>query len=184
MNSKSLSAVENNIDLRRRDLRDLVVRPHHTAISCRDWDRAKSFFVDLLGFKVVGEIARREEENLGIVSGLPGGICRFAMLERAGYHIELLKWIHPQGEKVELRQCDIGIVHLCIEVTDSEKVRKLLVAEGYESISDVQVLRGGRAKVFYCKGPDAVVVEFLELVPMQSWSETDSLNRQHSGDAT
>ena len=30
---------------------DLIVRQHHTAVSCRDWDGMKAFFVDLLGFK-------------------------------------------------------------------------------------------------------------------------------------
>jgi len=150
----------------------LVKRPHHTAVSCHDWDRAKHFFVELLGFKVLGEIGRREEAALGTVSGLPGGICRFAMLERGGYHIELLKWLTPQGRRLEVRQCDIGIVHLAIEVSDAKAAREHLLAEGYETISDVQSLRGGRAKVFYCHGPDGVIVEFLELVPQQMWSES------------
>jgi hypothetical protein len=94
------------------------------------------------------------------------------MLELGGYHVELLKWLTPEGKKIEIRQCDIGIVHLCLEVSDAQEVRTRLMAEGYETISDVQSLRGGRAKVFYCKGPDDVIVEFLQLVPEQSWFES------------
>ncbi|RTL55286.1 MAG: glyoxalase/bleomycin resistance/dioxygenase family protein [Bradyrhizobiaceae bacterium] len=153
----------------------LVARPHHTALSCRDWVKTKSFFVDLLGFQVIGEIDRREEPALSVVSGVPNGVCRFAMLERGGYHVELLKWISPEGRDVDIRQNDIGIVHIAIEVSDAQAARNLLLGEGYETISDVQSLRGGRARVFYCKGPEGIIVEFLELVPEQSWSESSAL---------
>ncbi len=71
---------------------DLIVRQHHTAVSCRDWDAMKSFFVDLLGFKVLGEIENRDEAPLATVTGMPGAACRWAMLELGGYHIELFKW--------------------------------------------------------------------------------------------
>ena len=46
-------------------LTDLIVRQHHTAVSCRDWDAMKSFFVDLLGFKVLGEMENRDEAAAG-----------------------------------------------------------------------------------------------------------------------
>jgi catechol 2,3-dioxygenase-like lactoylglutathione lyase family enzyme len=166
-------AVTNNVPVQEfaeRPLSALVKRPHHTAISCQDWDRTKSFFVDLLGFHVVGEIERRDEANLRIVSGVPGGVCRFAMLECAGYHIELLKWLEPVGRRVDVRQFDVGIVHLCLEVSDAIAASLLLHEAGYETVSEVQSLRGGRAKAFYCKGPEGVMIEFLELVPEQSWS--------------
>ncbi len=67
-----------------------------------------------------------------------------------------------------MRQCDIGIVHLCLEVNDAQQMRESIVKAGFETISEVQVLRDGRAKAFYCRGPDDIVVEFLELVK-QSW---------------
>lgn len=145
-------------------LRDLVVGPHHTAISCRDWDRTRSFFVDLLGFSVMGEIDRRDEPALGILAGLPGGVCRWAMLQFGHYQIEIIKWLTPEGKPIGIRQCDIGLTHVCIEVTDAEEVRRRIIAAGYEPISEVQSLRGGKAKPFYCYGPDGVVIEFLELI--------------------
>ena len=76
---------------------DLIVRQHHTAVSCADWDKVKSFFVDLLGFKVLGEMEKRDEAQLATVTGLPGAACRWAMLEHSGYHIELFKSRTPEG---------------------------------------------------------------------------------------
>jgi catechol 2,3-dioxygenase-like lactoylglutathione lyase family enzyme len=50
---------------------DFVVRAHHTAFSCADYDAAKRFFVDLLGFKVVGEMEDRSGDGLDVVVGMP-----------------------------------------------------------------------------------------------------------------
>ena len=141
---------------------DLIVRQHHTAVSCRDWDTIKSFFVDLLGFKVLGEMEKRDEAPLATVTGMPGATCRWAMLELAGYHIELFKWLTPEGKSVPLRQCDHGLTHICFQVKDAPEVHRRMIAAGYEPLSEVLSLRGGRAKPFYCRGPEGMIVEFVE----------------------
>jgi len=143
-------------------LNDLILRQHHTAVSCADWDRMRSFFVDLLGFKVVGEMERRGEPELAIVTGLPGATCRWAMLELSGYHIELFKWLTPEGKPIPIRQCDQGLTHICFQVTDAAEAHRRMVAAGYEPLSAVQSLRGGRARPFYCRGPEGLIVEFVE----------------------
>jgi catechol 2,3-dioxygenase-like lactoylglutathione lyase family enzyme len=91
-----------------QSVHDLIVRQHHTAVSCNDWDKMKSFFVDLLGFKILGEMENRNEADLSKVTGMPGAACRWAMLELGGYHIELFKWLTPEGKPVPIRQCDHG----------------------------------------------------------------------------
>ena len=143
-------------------IHDLIVRQHHTAVSCRDWDAMKSFFVDLLGFKVLGEMDKRDESLLATVTGLPGAACRWAMLELGGYHIELFKWLTPEGKPIPIRQCDHGLTHIAFQVKDAEEVHRRMLAAGYEPLSPVQSLRGGRAKPFYCRGPEGMIVEFVE----------------------
>jgi glyoxylase I family protein len=145
-----------------QSVRDLIERPHHTAVSCRDWDRMRAFFVDLLGFKVVGEMDKRDEPDLSIVTGLPGASCRWAMLALGGYHIELFKWLTPEGKPVPIRQCDHGLTHICLQVKDSREVRRRMIAAGHEPLSEVLSLRGGRAVAFYCRGPEGLIVEFVE----------------------
>ena len=41
-----------------------------------------------------------------------GARCKWAMLERDGYHIELFAWMTPKGEPVPIRQCDLGYTHI------------------------------------------------------------------------
>ena len=141
---------------------DLIVRQHHTAVSCRDWDAMKSFFVDLLGFKVLGEIENRDEAPLATVTGMPGAACRWAMLALGGHHIELFKWLTPEGKPVPIRQCDHGLTHIAFQVNDAEEARRRMIAAGCQPLSEVQSMRGGRAVAFYCKGPEGIIVEFVE----------------------
>jgi glyoxylase I family protein len=145
-----------------QSVKELIVRAHHTALSCSDWDKAKEFFVDIIGFKVVGEIDNRDEPPMNIVTGMPGQRCRWAMLELGGYHIELFKWLAPEGRPSTLQQNDIGYTHIGFQVTNADEVRRRLEAAGYAAISDVQSLRGGRARPFYCKGPEGLLIEFVE----------------------
>lgn len=141
---------------------DLVVRTHHTAFSCRDWPAAKRFFVDICGFKVLGENLDRGEPELAQVVGMPGARCKWAMLERDGYHIELFEWLTPTGKPIDIRQCDFGFTHIGIQVRDAAEVHKRLVAAGYAPLSRPISLRGGRANAFYCRGPENAVFEFVE----------------------
>ncbi len=143
-------------------IKDFVVRAHHTAFSCNDYDAARGFFVDTLGFTVVGEMEDRSGDGLDVVVGMPGARCRWAMLELGGYHIELFKWIMPEGKPVNLRQCDIGYTHICIQVRDIEEVHRRLTAGGWMPLSKPGNMRGGRAKPFYCKGPEGCIVEICE----------------------
>lgn len=142
---------------------DLVVRTHHTAFSCRDYAAARRFFVDILGFKVVGEMVDRSGDGLDVVVGMPGARCSWAMLELGGHHIELFKWHSPaDGRELGLRQNDIGYTHICMQVRDIDEVHRRLTAAGYQPLSQPGNMRGGRAKPFYAKGPEGCIVEFCE----------------------
>lgn len=141
---------------------ELIIRHHHTAVSCSDWDEVRSFFVDLLGFSVLGEMERRDEPELSTTTGLPGATCRWAMLELGDFRIELFKWLAPEGKIVPIRQCDAGITHICFQVEDADEVRRRMISAGYEPVSEVQSLRGGRVKPFYCRGPEGITIEFAE----------------------
>ena len=142
---------------------DLVVRAQHTAFSCNDYAAARIFFVDILGFKVVGEMESRSGDGLDVVVGMPGASCHWAMLELGGYHIELFKWLTPDdGRSVAIRQNDFGYTHICLQVWDIDEVHRRLTAAGYAPLSRPGNMRGGRARPFYAKGPEGCVVEFCE----------------------
>ncbi len=144
-------------------LGDLVVRPHHTAVCVEDFDAAQDFFCDILGMRVEGAMARRDEAGLSAVVGLPGAAARWAMLERDGYRIELFKYFQPEGVTVNIRQCDRGITHVAFQVTDADAAYEKIIAAGFDTYSPPIDLRGGASRPFYIKGPEGIVVELIEI---------------------
>lgn len=142
---------------------DLVVSPHHTALSVHDFEIAKAFFVDVLGFRVENEIRNRGESALGVTVGMPGARCDWAMLERQGHRIELFRWFEPEGKPHGRHQADIGYTHICMQVSDVTETWQRLTAAGWEALSEPQSLRGGVARPVYIIGPEGCIVEFLEL---------------------
>lgn len=146
-------------------IRDLIVRPHHTALSVEDFEATRDFFTDVVGMNLESEMDHRDENDLGIVVGLPGAVVRWALLEMGGYRLELFKYYSPAGQRHPVRQCDIGLTHICFQVSDADETHRRLVAAGHKTISVPRVLRGGRSKPFYLIGPEEIAVEFLELHP-------------------
>ncbi len=141
---------------------DAVRHVHHTALCVTDFERARDFYVDFLGFELEGEMDQRNEPELGTVVGLDGAMIRWALLRLGTHRIELFKYHQPQGKSDARRQCDFGFTHLAFEVGDVDAVYARTQEAGYEAISPPQVMRGGRTKAFYLLEPEGAVTEFIE----------------------
>ncbi|MBP5857125.1 VOC family protein [Marivibrio halodurans] len=140
----------------------MIRQMHHTAVSVRDFDAARDFFVDVLGFAVEGEARARDEPALGEVVGLPGAVVDWAMLARGEDRIELFRYHQPEGRMEPAEQCDVGYVHIAMQVDDVDAAYDAALAAGFRTRSSPRSLRGGRTRVFYMIGPEGLVVEFIE----------------------
>lgn len=142
-------------------LGDLIVASHHTALSVEDFEAARDFFVDVLGFTLEGEMDRRTD--IAPVVALPDACIRWAMLERNGYRLELFKYYTPAGERHGRSQSDRGFTHIALEVDDVDEAYRRVVALGLRTTCSPKVLRGGMTKVIYLIGPEDNVIELIEL---------------------
>lgn len=52
--------------------------------------------------------------------------------------------------------------HFCFQVKDTQEAWKRLKGAGWEPVSAPVTVRGGRARGFYCKGPEGCIIEFVE----------------------
>lgn len=145
-------------------VRDLVARPHHTALCVDDFEAARELFVQVFGFEVESEMDQRSEPGLSRVVALPDVVIRWAMLVHGGYRLELFKYYHPTGRREKLQQCDAGYTHVALEVTDVDTAYARLVAGGYRTTCPPQTLRGGRTKAVYILAPEHNVIELIEFV--------------------
>lgn len=141
---------------------DKIESVHHTAVCVVDFERMRDFFVGFLGFEIEGEMDHRAEAGLEKVVGLPGATIRWAMLRFGTHRVELFKYYQPTGNTVPLAQCDTGFTHMAFRVSDVDAIYTRAVQAGYSPISEPQLMRGGITKAFYLRGPEDVVVEFIE----------------------
>ncbi|MCL4183222.1 MAG: VOC family protein [Burkholderiaceae bacterium] len=145
-------------------LKDKLLSTHHTAICVNDFERARDFYTDFLGFEVEGEMDHRCEPALGEVVGLPGAVIRWAMLRNGTHRVELFKYYTPEGDPRARRQCDFGYSHMAFEVADVDSVYEQAMRAGYRSVSSPRALRNGRTRVFYLAEPEGAITEFIQFV--------------------
>lgn len=141
---------------------ELVKKVHHTALCVRDFDAMRAFLVDFIGFQVDAERRERTETELSVVTGQENVRIRWAMLQLGAYRIELFHYFNPTGKTDPPAQCDTGFTHLAFAVSDVHEAYARSVAAGYDPISAPQTMRGGVSQVFYLRGPENVVVEFMQ----------------------
>lgn len=145
-------------------LKDKLLSTHHTAICVNDFEHARNFYTDFLGFELEGEMDHRSELTLGEVVGLPGAEIRWAMLRHGTYRVELFKYYTPDGDRRARRQCDFGYSHMAFEVADVESVYEQSIQAGYQTVSPPRVMRQGRTKVFYLMEPEGAITEFIQFM--------------------
>lgn len=121
---------------------------HHVAIICSDYARARAFYVELLGLKVIAETYRRERDSWKLDLALPGG-----------GQIELFTFpsTPPRPSYPEAR----GLRHLAFAVTDLDAAIAELRAAKL-SVEPVRVddLTGRRFTFF--DDPDGLPLELYE----------------------
>jgi catechol 2,3-dioxygenase-like lactoylglutathione lyase family enzyme len=103
------------------------------------------------------------------------------LLDEKGNMIELLGWQSPQARKKppeHNRFTSIGIVEVCLIVSDLEEAEKRLLEKGYSFRNpiwtfgeDIESYGGGYAKIRYVEDPNGIQVELMEIVAPPSSDE-------------
>ena len=121
---------------------------HHIAIIASDYDKAKEFYVDKLGFKVKREVERKERED-------------FIIFLDGGENIEIELFIEKNPPKRLTRPEARGLRHLAFRVDDIFKSVEELKKRGIET-EDIRIdpLNGKHMTFFF--DPDGLPLELHE----------------------
>ena len=121
---------------------------HHIAIIASDYDKAKEFYVDKLGFKVKREVERKERED-------------FIIFLDAGDNIEIELFIEKNPPKRLTRPEARGLRHLAFRVDDIFKSVEELKKRGIET-EEIRIdpLNGKHMTFFF--DPDGLPLELHE----------------------
>jgi catechol 2,3-dioxygenase-like lactoylglutathione lyase family enzyme len=137
----------------------------HVGIVVSDMNASLPFYRDLLGME-----PWYDRTNAGpyidAVTGVKGAKLRMIKLRApTGGSIELLQYLsHPAGVAPARRACDVGVNHVALQVADLAALYRGLRARGIRFESEPQASPDGYAKVVYCRDPENVIVELVEVL--------------------
>ncbi|MGN1280395.1 MAG: VOC family protein [Succinivibrio sp.] len=120
---------------------------HHIAVICTDYEKAKHFYIDLLGFSVIAENYREQTKDYKI--DLVCGIVQ----------IEL--FIKPDAPKRVSSPEACGLRHLAFHVDDVEKTVNELKSKGIDC-EEVRLDTFTGKKMTFFRDPDLLPIEIHE----------------------
>jgi glyoxylase I family protein len=125
-----------------------LLKVHHLAIICSDYEKSKAFYVGVLGCTVVAEHYRADRESYKLDLAVNGV-----------YTIELFSF--PEPPKRVSRPEAAGLRHLAFTVTDIEAAVAALKAKGVQTEPvRTDEFTGKRFTFFF--DPDALPIELYE----------------------
>ena len=126
-----------------------LLRTHHVALICSDYERSKRFYVETLGLKLIAENYRAERQSYKLDLGLPDGS-----------QIELFSF--PDRPKRPSRPEACGLRHLAFAVEDVAAWKTRLEAEGI-AVEDIRVDEYTQKRFVFFADPDDLPLELYEV---------------------
>lgn len=136
----------------------------HTGIVVTDMQKSLPFYRDLLGMEVWADFCD-ESSYVQAVTNVPGAkIWMVKLKANDGTSIELLQYLsHPQ-EPRPVRACDVGCNHIAFQVDDLDALYERLTVAQIRFHTMPTLSPDGGAKVTYCRDPEGVIVELVEIL--------------------
>jgi catechol 2,3-dioxygenase-like lactoylglutathione lyase family enzyme len=138
----------------------------HTGIVVSRMEPSLRFYRDLLGMQVWDDF-HGSGPMFESLTAVPGAHIRMVKLRsQQGGSIELLQYLNcPQDVPPPVRSCDVGCNHVALEVEDLDGLYARLRQEGIEFNSPPVTTSNGGFKVAYCRDPEGVILELVEILP-------------------
>lgn len=142
-----------------------VTKTDHTGITVQSIDESLHFWIDVLGFTLLGRDTFTGK-FIAEMTGVPGTTLLQALIGAPGHTIELLQCVAPDDRQiVKPRPVDVGSVHIAFFVNDIDTLITRAATVGWNALGPTQIVDHGAlegTRLAYVRGPDGVLVEFLE----------------------
>jgi glyoxylase I family protein len=132
-----------------------LLRIHHAAIICSDYQRSKRFYTQVLGLKVLAENFRAARDSYKLDLALPDG----GQVELFSFKGAPARPSYPEAQ---------GLRHLAFEVADVQAWTRHLHAQGV-AVEDIRTDEYTGQRFVFFADPDGLPLELYE-APGQSTS--------------
>lgn len=143
----------------------MIININHFSITVSNIEDSIQFYQDILGFTLEGVRYNISEDYLREVIGYDNGVLHIAFLKCPGGRIELIKYVQPQSELLDVSTKNVGTSHICFDVSDILTMHEELVKKGAKFQSKPVLIDRGPNKgayAVYLKGPDNITIELLQ----------------------
>jgi catechol 2,3-dioxygenase-like lactoylglutathione lyase family enzyme len=137
----------------------------HTGIVVSSMETSLPFYRDLLGLEIWWDQIE-EGSMMEAVTGVAGARVHTVKLRAPnGVSIELLQYLNtPKPVPALNGSNDVGCNHVALQVADLDGLYGKAVAQGIRFNTAPVLAPGGKAKVTYCRDPEGVVLELVEIL--------------------
>jgi glyoxylase I family protein len=127
----------------------MLLRIHHAAIICSDYERSKRFYTEVLGLRIVAEHFRAARNSWKLDLGLPDG----SQVELFSFPGAPARPSYPEAQ---------GLRHLAFAVVDVAACQQRLEAQGVAT-EDVRVDEYTGQRFVFFADPDGLPLELYEV---------------------
>jgi catechol 2,3-dioxygenase-like lactoylglutathione lyase family enzyme len=139
---------------------------HHAGVTVRSLDRSLAWWRQMFGVEPTMHVHNEAPlpEATSQALGVPGASLSYAFLPIGDGIVELIEYHQPVGGAYELRNNDIGAMHVGIRVVDIQAQYEHMVSSGAVFRHPPIRLEGERKGVSfaYATDPDGIQVELWE----------------------
>jgi glyoxylase I family protein len=129
----------------------MLLRIHHAAIICSDYERSKRFYTQVLGLPVLAEHWRAERKSWKLDLALPDG----SQIELFSFENRPARPSYPEAR---------GLRHLAFEVADVAQWKAALEAQGVV-VEAIRVDEYTSRRFTFFADPDDLPLELYEASP-------------------
>lgn len=142
-----------------------VTAIRHSGIVVSNLETSLPFYRDMLGLQPWWDEVE-EGPFVEAVTGVAGARIHTVKLKAPnGVSIELLQYLNTPKPVPQLsRANDVGCNHVALQVDDLDGLYGKAIAAGIRFNTAPVIAAGGKAKVTYCRDPEGVLLELVEIL--------------------
>src|SRR3954454_19469186 len=125
-----------------------ILRTHHVAIICSDYETSRRFYTQILGLEIISEVHRRERDS-------------YKLDLRVSDDVQIELFSFPDAPKRLSYPEACGLRHLAFEVSDIEEAVKDLVERGVV-VESVRIDEHTGKRFTFFADPDGLPLELYE----------------------
>jgi catechol 2,3-dioxygenase-like lactoylglutathione lyase family enzyme len=138
---------------------------HHVGVPVRDIQASLAWYREIFGIEPLF-VVESEGPDVSAAVQLPDARITAALLPVGNTILELLQYHEPVGADFGLRNCDVGAIHIALQVEDIAEAHAALVARDADfSCPPTLIPEGDLAgyRFAYFRDPDGIQFELFQL---------------------